>query len=256
MKIVLLGSGNVATHLGSALQKAGHEILQVWSRTQVNALQLAGALSVAATDELRALDSSADIYIISVKDDAIGEVASSFPFRDKLLVHTSGTVPLDVFGDDQLTCGVFYPLQTFSKHKDISFSEIPVLIEGSDRAASDALAVLAGSISRTVERASSEQRAAVHLAAVFACNFSNHLYTIAKDLLAKEGLDFRLLLPLITETAEKIRSLDPKDAQTGPAARNDQVSINKHKSFLEPEPALLEIYTLMTNSILRSRDPQ
>lgn len=253
MKIVLLGSGNVATHLGHALKTAGHEILQVWSRSLSNAHQLADSLSAAFTNEIGALDNTADIYILSVKDDAIEEVASSFWFRDKLIVHTSGTASIDSLGASQVYKGVFYPLQTFSKQKEIDFSAVPLLLEGSNEEVVGQLSELAGSISQIVRPASSAQRAAIHVAAVFACNFSNHLYSISKNLLAKEGLDFKLLLPLISETAAKVQSLDPEYAQTGPAIRGDRVSIEKHKKYLEVSPDLLQLYTLMTNSIIGSK---
>ncbi|MGV3704154.1 MAG: Rossmann-like and DUF2520 domain-containing protein [Arcticibacter sp.] len=255
MKIVLLGSGNVATHLGPALQQGGHEILQVWSLTLSNAAKLGRVLSADFTDDLGTLDHSADIYIISVKDDVIGEVASSFPFPDKLLVHTSGTVGMDLLGKDRLYAGVFYPLQTFSKQKPINFQEVPVLIEGSTEEVNTNLNVLAASISKTVRAADSAQRASIHLAAVFACNFSNHLYTVSKGLLEKRGLDFNLLLPLIAETAAKVQSLDPADAQTGPAARNDQETISRHKEQLKASPDLLQLYSLMTESIIRCKHP-
>ncbi|PRY52703.1 putative short-subunit dehydrogenase-like oxidoreductase (DUF2520 family) [Arcticibacter pallidicorallinus] len=253
MKIVLLGSGNVATHLGHALKTAGHEILQVWSRSLSNAQQLADSLSAAFTNEIGALNNTADIYILSIKDDAIEEVASSFLFKGKLLVHTSGTAGIDLLGKEWANKGVFYPLQTFSKQKGVDFSTVPLLLEGSNEKVVAQLNELAASISQTVRPASSEQRAAIHVAAVFACNFSNHLYSISKDLLAKEGLDFKLLLPLIAETAAKVQSLDPKAAQTGPAIRGDQASIEKHKKYLEASPDLQQLYTLMTNSIIGSK---
>jgi predicted short-subunit dehydrogenase-like oxidoreductase (DUF2520 family) len=256
MKIVLLGSGNVATHLGHALKAAGHVILQVWSRSLSNAEELAGSLSAASTNEIEALDNTADIYILSVKDDAIGEVASSFSFKGKLLVHTSGTASIDSLGGEWINKGVFYPLQTFSKQKAADLSSVPLLLEGSTEEVTTQLKELAGSISRVVRSASSAQRAAIHVAAVFACNFSNHLYSISKSLLEKEGLDFKLLLPLIKETADKVQSLNPEDAQTGPAIRNDQLSIEKHKKYLEMSPDLLQLYTLMTDSIIGSKNQQ
>lgn len=256
MKIVLLGSGNVATHLGHALKAAGHEILQVWSRSLSNAEELAGSLSAAFTDEIGALNNTADIYILSVKDDAIEEVASSFSFKDKLLVHTSGTANIGLLGESLKYKGVFYPLQTFSKQKEVDFKSVPLLLEGSTEEVREQLQELAGSISGIVQSASSSQRAAIHVAAVFACNFSNHLYSISKELLDKEGLDFKLLLPLIKETADKVERLNPQDAQTGPAIRNDQLSIEKHKKYLEMSPNLLQLYTLMTDSIIGSKSQQ
>lgn len=252
MKIALLGSGNVATNLGRALRESGHQILQVWSRTLQNAEELAEKLSSAYTDDLHRLDNSADLYIISVKDDAIEEVASSFPFQDKLLVHTSGTASLDRLGADRLYAGVLYPLQTFSKQKAVDFNAVPLLVEGNTEKVTRDLGELAGSISHTVQLATSAQRAAIHVAAVFACNFSNHLYTISQRLLEKEGLDFKLLLPLIMETAQKVQSVCPQDAQTGPAARGDQESISKHRQYLQTSPELLQLYDLMTGMIMGS----
>lgn len=253
MKIVLLGSGNVATHLGHALKEARHEILQVWSRTRSNAAVLGEALSAAYTDNINALDSTADIYILSVKDDAIAAVASSFPFTDKLLVHTSGTASMESLGKDRLYKGVFYPLQTFSKQKNVAFNKIPLLIEGNTEAAAILLSELGVTISEVVQPASTAQRAAIHVAAVFACNFSNHLYAIAQSLLQRENLDFKLLLPLIAETAEKVQFMSPEAAQTGPAIRNDQLSIQTHQKYLEKSPDLLKLYTLMTDSIIGSK---
>ena len=250
MKIVLLGSGNVATHLGKALKKAGHEILQVWSRTKKSALQLAELLNATAISNLDALSAEADIYIISVPDEAIGNVASTFAFPDKLLVHTSGTTSLEALSSASNKTGVFYPIQTFSKQRQVDFSSTPIAVEGNSEEVSDSLFSLAESLSDKVVFFDSEKRKALHVAAVFACNFSNHLYALAKTILGENSLEFDLIRPLIKETAGKAQNFFPEDVQTGPAVRMDFATIEKHLEFLENQPELQQLYEKLSQSII------
>jgi len=246
MKIVLLGSGNVATHLGKALKAAGHEIIQVWSRTLDNAKVLAQNLQSDFINDLSQINPQAEIYLIAVSDDAIRQVAADFPFKDKILAHTSGTSELAI----PEISGVFYPLQTFSKQKQVDFSIIPIIIEANNSLIAGMLETLAKSLSSKVIQLNSEQRKALHIAAVFACNFSNHLYAIANTILKKNNLEFDLIKPLIAETAEKIQQNLPASVQTGPAVRNDKLTINKHLEFLKNDVLLKEIYERLSQSII------
>lgn len=246
MKIVLLGSGNVATHLGKALKDSGHEIVQVWSRTLENAKALAETLNSDFTNNLSQINDKGEVYIIAVSDNAIPEIAESFPLNNKILVHTSGTTELTIPG----MSGVFYPLQTFSKQKSVDFFQIPIAIEGVNVKISELLENLAKSVSSNVVKLDSEQRKALHVAAVFACNFSNHLYAIADKILTDNKLDFNLIKPLIAETAEKIRQNPPITVQTGPAVRRDQITLNKHLEFLENMKDLQDLYQRLSQSII------
>jgi len=250
MDAVILGSGNVATHLAKALVSAGHRVLQVWSRNLSHAQELAEKLNSAAISSFGQLSAEADIYILSVSDDAIPELAAAFPFGDKLLVHTSGTTGSEALNERSSSIGVFYPLQTFSKQRDLDFSVIPIAVEANSAEAEDLLIELARSISNKVVKFDSEQRKALHVAAVFACNFTNHFYAIADDLLRENGLNFDLIRPLIAETSLKAAQFSPFDVQTGPAVRNDELTINKHVKFLEERTELQVLYKLISQNII------
>jgi predicted short-subunit dehydrogenase-like oxidoreductase (DUF2520 family) len=247
--ITLIGAGNVATQLGLALSEAGYPVLQVYSRTKASATTLSKKLKAAAITDLKELDPNASIYIIAVKDDAIAEVAKKLKLKDKIVVHTSGSVSMDVLKSVSKNHGVFYPLQTFTKEKKVNFREVPVCIEGSNKATSTTLQYFAKSISANVQKADSEQRKVIHLAAVFACNFSNHMYAIAEDILKKNKLSLDLLKPLIEETAMKIKDHSPKDVQTGPAVRGDEKTIKKHLKLLKNENKFKQIYELLSKNI-------
>ncbi|HEY1025250.1 MAG TPA: Rossmann-like and DUF2520 domain-containing protein [Sphingobacteriaceae bacterium] len=251
MKIALLGSGNVATHLGRALKTAGEEIIQVWSRSMVNASALAVELAAVATDDLSGIRRDADLYIISVNDDAIESVASQMPdVAGRLVVHTSGSTGMEVLGDASHSIGVLYPLQTFSKLKDVDFSRIPIAVEGSTPQIVELLSAVAGKLSHTVVEMTSAQRRTLHVAAVFACNFTNHFFAVAADILKREGFSFEIIRPLIAETADKIQISDPQDVQTGPAVRRDNRTMEKHLEILKDQPALAEIYEKVSQSII------
>jgi predicted short-subunit dehydrogenase-like oxidoreductase (DUF2520 family) len=246
MKIVLLGSGNVATHLGGAFKAANHEIIQVWSRTLDHARLLAESIEATFTDNLSEISLDADIYVVSVSDDFIADVINAFPNSGKLLVHTSGSTGLEFFG----LSGVFYPLQTFSKTSPVDFSVIPIAIEGIDQETETLLFELAESISSKPLILNSEQRKALHVAAVFACNFSNHLYSIANKILENNGLDFELIRALINETALKVQSHLPAEVQTGPAVRHDQKILGRHLQFLKGNSTLADLYERLSQSII------
>jgi predicted short-subunit dehydrogenase-like oxidoreductase (DUF2520 family) len=248
--IILIGAGNVATQLGLSLTAAGYKISQVYSPTKLSSSTLAKKLKAEALTDLKKLDHEASVYIIAVKDDAIAEVAKQLRLKDKLVVHTSGSVSIDILKNVSTNYGVFYPLQTFTKGKKINFKQVPLCVEGNNKATSTALQYFAKSISTNVKVVNSEQRKVIHLAAVFACNFCNHMYAIAEDLLKQNKLSFDLLKPLIEETANKIKELSPAKAQTGPAARGDKKVIEAHLKMLTGKEK--QIYKLISENIKRN----
>ncbi|MFM6975902.1 MAG: Rossmann-like and DUF2520 domain-containing protein [Sphingobacteriaceae bacterium] len=250
MKIILLGSGRVATQLGQALKQAGEEIIQVYSPTEAHASALANKLSTAAISNTADLRKDADLYIISVNDDAIAALAGSLNLPGKIVVHTSGSTPMDVLNPASDRIGVFYPLQTFSFGKSVDFTAVPLALEANSPEVLAVLQTLAEKISRKVIVMSSKQRMALHISAVFACNFSNHLYALAQQLLARHQLDFDLLRPLIAETAAKVQDHLPAEVQTGPAIREDMKTLAKHLELLKQQPHLQEIYRLLSQSIV------
>ena len=237
IEVVLIGTGNVATHLYNAFLNASDvKVIQVFARTQSLAIPL--ELQTSNWQDLK----EAALYIISVSDDAIEAVASQISFKNKLIVHTSGTTSMNVLPFEKR--GVFYPLQTFSKDKSIDFSLVPICVE----ADSLLLHKLASLLSTKVYSVSSEQRKALHVAAVFVCNFTNHLYHIGASICEDNAVPFEVLIPLLTETAKKIDYLTPEQAQTGPAFRGDTKTVQSHLDFLT-NSAYKTLYQLLTQSI-------
>jgi len=248
MKIVSIGAGNLSTHLSIALHKAGLEIAQVYSRTETSAKQLADVLHVPYTTDIGRVANDAALYIISVSDDAIERVTERFATMGGLVVHTAGSVPMDIFAGKFKNYGVLYPLQTFSKSRPVDFSEIPVLIEANTCENLKALRRVAETVSRKVYERSSDERMKLHLAAVFACNFVNHLFHIS----AQIAQDFGVLSPLIVETVHKaLVSGNPEMAQTGPAVRNDRRVMQRHIELLASHPQWQQIYKMMSENIFR-----
>lgn len=242
IKVILLGSGNVATHLFQAFSKVSEvEVIQVFSRT----ISKDFPESIQTSDFAQILE--ADVYIISVSDNAIAEVSNQLPFENRLVVHTSGSTDFDVL-DAKNKRGVFYPLQTFSKNKTVDFSEIPICLETENISDYEILEKLAESISKSVNKIDGNQRKALHVSAVFVCNFVNHLYEIGNEICLENHIPFEILQPLIEETAQKIKTLSPKESQTGPAVRNDNKTIEKHIDFLTDENQK-DIYKILTKSI-------
>lgn len=242
IKVILLGSGNVATHLFQAFSKAnGVEVVQVFSRTVSK--DFPETLQTSDYTEIKA----ADVYIICVSDSAISSVSSQLLFEDRLVVHTSGSSDLNLL-DSKNNKGVFYPLQTFTKNKSVDFSQIPICIETEVPSDFEIIEKLAKSVSNSVYLINGNQRKALHVSAVFVCNFTNHLYQIGNTICIENNIPFEILQPLIEETAKKIKSLAPSEAQTGPAVRNDQKTIEKHIDFLTNENQK-EIYKILTKSI-------
>jgi predicted short-subunit dehydrogenase-like oxidoreductase (DUF2520 family) len=252
MRITIIGSGNVATHLAAAFKNAGHRIIQVYSRDIHNAALLAYHVGAEAIDKLDQLNPGTDIFIISVKDDAIRTIAETLARHEKLLVHTSGATDLQALLGFTNKAGVIYPLQTLSKNKEVDFLTVPLCIEGADEETKKTLTQLAQTISNNIYSVDSAQRKILHLAAVFACNFPNYLYSIAQQLLTEHDMDFEMLRPLILETAQKVQTHLPAEVQTGPAVRNDKNTMAAHLQMLNNEVDLKEIYSILSQQIIKN----
>ena len=252
--IVLVGAGNLATNLGKALYRKGFRIVQVYSRTKESAKTLANIVEAEYTTDLQELSNEAQLYIVSLKDAVVGQLLPELVCsrQKSLWVHTAGSIPMDVWEGLTERYGVFYPMQTFSKQREVDFSEIPVFVEGNTFADTCFLKEVAAALSHKVYEVDSERRRHLHLAAVFACNFTNHMYALAAELLEKYQLPFDVMLPLIDETARKVHKLEPHQAQTGPAVRYDENVINRHLQLLADNPRLQEIYKILSESIHKS----
>jgi len=251
MRITIIGSGNVATHLAAAFKNAGHIIVQVYSRNLQNASLLAYHVRAEASDSLNNINQETDLFAIAVKDDAIETVTSLLVKHQKLIVHTSGATNLQTLLNLTPNAGVFYPLQTFSKTKEVNFNTVPVCIEGGNEQIASTLNELAYTVTQNVYRISSAERKILHLAAVFACNFPNYLYYLAQQLLADQQLPFDLLRPLILETAEKVQEQFPAAMQTGPAVRNDEKTMDTHLQLLHEKPELQQLYRVLSQGIIK-----
>ncbi|HTL81485.1 MAG TPA: Rossmann-like and DUF2520 domain-containing protein [Bacteroidia bacterium] len=252
LRCTLIGSGNVATHLGIALYDSGIDIVQVYSRKIANAKVLAKGVKAKAVSDLKKISANTDVFIIAVNDDAIASVVKKLNVKEGIVMHTSGSVSIDVLKKFE-QYGVFYPLQTFSKAKQVVMSDVPVCVEGNDQHTLYSISNIASVISDFVYALDSDQRAVAHLAAVFANNFSNHLYHIADDLLKHKDLPFDLIRPLILETAIKVLDHSPAESQTGPAKRNDKKVIAKHLALLKKFPQYKKIYSDLTSAISSQR---
>lgn len=251
MKAVIIGSGNLATHLALALNDAGVNIEQVYSRDMEHAQALSLRLHhCEAISSLSHITPDAHIYIIAIKDDAIAGVAQqiSAVVKNGIVIHTAGSVAMDALKPAARHYGVLYPMQTFSKNREVNFSGVPCFIEASDTKTLSTIKTIAEKICHTVQVADSHKRERLHLAAVFANNLVNHCYRMAECVLEEQNIDFNLLLPLITETARKVHTMRPKEAQTGPMVRYDVKVMNKQINMLKDERQK-EIYRLMAADI-------
>jgi predicted short-subunit dehydrogenase-like oxidoreductase (DUF2520 family) len=250
MKVVFIGAGNVATHLAIALYRKSFDIIQVYSRTMGSASALAEQVNAIPVTDIASVINDADLYIFSVKDSVLDSAASQLPKNDGIWIHTAGSVPLDIFSKYTGNYGVIYPFQTFSKGRTVDWPNIPVFIEASNADSLNTLQVIASQLSHKVSELSSDDRKYIHLTGVFACNFTNHIYTLSELFLKKVNLPFDVALPLIDETASKVHSLTPGEAQTGPAIRYDKNVIDKHLEMIEDEK-IKEIYKRMSENIHR-----
>ncbi len=250
MRIVLIGAGNLATNLAPALG-SNHRVVQVWSRTEASAQALGHRLECPFTTELSQVVTDADIYIISVVDSALSDIARTLTehiSQDAIVAHTAGSMPMSVICHPN--AGVFYPMQTFSRDKQVDFWDIPIFVEGHSPWANKVLMELAYDLSQSVYPLSSEDRRYLHVAAVFACNFANHCYDLSSRLLEAHGIPFSVMLPLIEETARKVHTLHPHDAQTGPAVRHDHNVMERHADMLADNPDMQALYRTMSQSII------
>ena len=249
-RVILLGAGNVAHHLAPALLKAGINLCQIYSRTLESARELGVKTGIAYTTEISSIYPDGDVYIFCVSDSALLTLYKRIRInKDALIIHTSGSLSIDIFKPFTMHAAVLYPLQTFTKKRDLNFKEIPLCIEAMTKEGLEEVRELAQLLSLQVEEVVSDKRKILHLAAVFANNFVNHLYTIAGHILEKESLDFNLLRPLIFETAHKVMLMPPEDAQTGPARRGDENILNMHKNLLKEDPQLWNLYVQLSESI-------
>ena len=251
MKVILIGAGNLATHLGKAIFAAGHDVVQVFSRTMQSATALASEVGAQPVSNISDVRPDADLYVVSVKDSALVELVPVLckGKETKVFLHTAGSVPMDVFQGMALHYGVLYPMQTFSKQREVDFSQIPCFIEANDEYALQLIGDVAHQVSSRVYHLASEDRKYLHLSAVFACNFVNHCYALSQEILEEHGIPFDVMLPLIDETAAKVHELDPKDAQTGPAVRYDENVLRAQGALLKSNPQMKDIYDRMSMSI-------
>jgi predicted short-subunit dehydrogenase-like oxidoreductase (DUF2520 family) len=255
VSVTMIGAGNLAWHLAPALDNTGFAVREVYSRKHKNAVALADRLYEAtAVTELDFSESAAKIFVLSVSDDAIPEVMRELVLPpDSILVHTSGSQPLSILGTSVTArTGVFYPLQTFSKNRKIDFQDVPFFIESTDAPTEKILMGMAKTLSKKVVRISSSERKALHVAAVFACNFTNHMLTLSKEIMLNNKLNFDYLKPLIAETLNKSLEVGPENAQTGPAKRGDLEILDQHMEFLNHDATVAEIYKLMSQHIIDS----
>lgn len=256
--VSFIGAGNVATHLAPALARMGYNIKGICSRTMKSADELAQKVLEAGerlplTTNVIEQIPEAEVYIISVKDDALAGIAAAWPekLRGGVVLHTAGSLPMKVIAETSPHYGVLYPLQTFTKDSTLNLKEITCFIEGCDEHSLSAAQQIAGDLFGHSRIMSSDERKVLHVAAVFACNFTNHMYALAYELLNAHKVDPQCLRPLIEATAHKLESTMPHDGQTGPARRGDETIVGKHLEMLSGNAELTEIYRLLSDSIMR-----
>lgn len=249
MRIAFIGAGNVATVLARLLQQAGNTITGIYSASQTSAQKLGDELGVAQAGTLDNIDTSAEVYIIAVADNAIASICKTLKLPGKIVLHTSGSTPQQVLATVSADYGVMYPLQSIRKEAAHQ-PEIPFLINASNAEVLQKIKLLAAGISTMVEEADDSKRLALHLAAVMVSNFTNFLYTLASDYCAAQQVEFKTLVPLIKEVAGRTALYNPAVMQTGPASRGDSMTIEKHLQLLQGYPLQQAVYTSLTNSII------
>ena len=248
MRVVFVGAGNLATRLSLEMRKSGMSIGQVYSHTSEHAKILADELGCGWTVVPEDIVEDADLYVFSLKDAVLQDVIARVKPNNGLWVHTAGSMPISVFEGLTARYGVVYPLQTFSKSREVDFKKIPFFLEANSSEDEKVLGEVARALSSDVRFLSSEKRENLHLAAVFACNFTNHMYALAEKILEEQQIPGEVLLPLIDETAAKVHVMSPVRAQTGPAIRYDENVINKHMAMLK-DPDMRNLYELISRSI-------
>jgi len=251
MRVVIIGAGNVASVFGRLISAASHEIIQVCSKSISSAQSLGKELGCSFVDNLEAVDLTADIYILAITDNALQNLQDSIFLGDKLIVHTAGSISKKVLSNISSQYGVLYPLQSLRKNQSADQSIIPLLIDANNESVLSIIEQFAFTLSSVVCVVWDEKRLCLHLAAVMVNNFTNHLYTLTADYCDNEGVDFKMLQPIIEQTALRLRTKLPRDLQTGPAIRNDQSTLNKHIQELSNHPELKTIYLTFTESLLK-----
>lgn len=249
-KIVIIGSGNVGYQMAWHLHNSGHEIAGIQQAFTFRKMDWQPD-GYSCTDSYDDISQDADIYLVTVKDDAIKEVAEQLKLNGQVIAHTSGSVPGSVLKTVSKNYGIFYPLQTMSRNVSVDFSVIPICVDAANEKTLLVLRELGGTLTSKIIEVNDEQRFAIHVAAVFANNFTNHLFTISQVLLEQSGLSFEIFKPLINETVRKIQNHDPPNVQTGPAIRHDEITIQKHLEFLRNDGRFAEIYKILTDDIQR-----
>lgn len=248
MDIVIIGTGNAATALGRKLWAAGHKVLQVYGRNPSSAKTLSSDLGAQSVSQLENLTTQGEIYIIAVSDAAVEIIAKHLRLQEQIVVHTAASLPLSILQETTVNYGVFYPLQTLKKETGI-LPEIPFIIDAINPNTLKKLEELSRSVSRNVFHAGDDLRKKIHLAAVLSNNFVNHIYTLTENFCKKENISFELLLPLIRETTARLNNFPPSEMQTGPAIRNDTITMKMHLQLLEEYPELNKIYRDFSDSI-------
>jgi predicted short-subunit dehydrogenase-like oxidoreductase (DUF2520 family) len=253
MQVSFIGSGNLAWHLAPALDNTDFPVQEVYSRNPSHAAMLVERLYEAEVKaSLDFSTSTSEIFIIAAKDEAIEEVVQEIILPDDaILVHTSGSQPLTILGYAATqNLGVFYPLQTFSKDKKVEFEDVPVFIESANPTTEKVLKAMGQSLSKTVISINSYERKALHVAAIFASNFTNHMLLVAQDIMKENSLVYDWLKPLIAEMINKSLMIGPENAQTGPARRGDLEILDKHLEFLQDNPSAAELYKVISQHII------
>lgn len=253
-EIVLLGAGNLANHLGLALFEAGIKVRQVVNRTRVTGEALAKRLNATFVSQTADMDRNADVYILAVSDHALHHFATHLRLPNKLVIHLSGSVDMEILTSISTQTAVLYPLLTFPKEQKVDFREVPICIEANSSANLEQMREIANKISAHVYMVDSIQRQWLHLAAVFASNFTNFMFTLSQDVVRAHGIDFELLRPLIRQTVKNAEYDHAFDFQTGPAFRNDLVTLHKHRQLLESNPAYRDIYDLISEDIIQYKN--
>ena len=248
MNVVIIGTGNVATVLGKLIVSRGHKIVEVVGRNKVTTVALATMFNSTANTDFSSISELGDIYVIAVVDTAIETIAKQLTLQHKLVVHTAGSVSINVLNNPKNTHGVLWPMQTLRKEMK-NIPAIPFVIDANNEATYTTLLAFTKTITSTVFRANDTKRIKLHLTAVLVSNFTNHLYALADDYCHKEALDFKLFLPLIEETGNRIKNNAPKNIQTGPAIRKDEATIGNHVNLLKGHPSLQKLYQLMSDGI-------
>ena len=247
--VVLIGAGHMAYHLGNALKRSNNKLLKVINRSKKNGERLAFELGCQFSTDFNSISEETDVVIIAVKDDAVNLVAGQIDCPETIVAHTSGSIPMSALENSSDKIGVFYPLQTMHREVEVNMKEVPFCIEGNSKWNEGVLLELARSLSENVQVLNSEQRKVSHIAAVFACNFTNHFYALSEEILEKNGMSLDILKPLIKKTAANILTDHPKALQTGPAKRNDTKVMQEHLELLSPD--LKKLYQDVSENIIK-----